>query len=203
MVKMSSLIAAVMMLVCTSVASLAEEGPTPDDVAFVQGLLVRFGYDPGPIDGICGDQTAAAVRSFHSDRDLPLGSGDIEPQAATVVGNLTAAYEAQVKAPAPNVAGIYLAAITGDATAALQLGTMYEMGENVGQDHMSAYFWWTVAEAGGSEQAIGLKRALMASAQITPHEAGYATTLAERIATETCSSGDCEPIAKDDATATM
>jgi len=203
MVKMSSLIAAVVMLVCTSVASMAEEGPTPEDVAFVQGLLIRLGYDPGPIDGICGDQTAAAVRSFHSDRELPLAPGDIEPQAATVVGNLTAAYEERVKTPAPNVAGIYLAAITGDAEAALQLGTMYQMGENVGQDYMSAYFWWTVAEASGSEHATGMKRALMASAQITPHEAGYATALAEDITADTCTSEHCQPIEEDASTATM
>lgn len=39
--------------------------------AGIQRLLARLGYDPGPIDGLDGPKTEAAIRAFVSDLNLP------------------------------------------------------------------------------------------------------------------------------------
>ena len=39
--------------------------------AGIQRLLARMGYDPGPVDGLEGPRTDAALRSFIADRNLP------------------------------------------------------------------------------------------------------------------------------------
>lgn len=41
-----------------------------DYTKWLQQTLTALGYDPGPIDGIPGPQTAAAVSQFQSDADL-------------------------------------------------------------------------------------------------------------------------------------
>jgi len=41
---------------------------TPDDgVSGIQARLLNLGYDPGPIDGILGPRTEAAIRAFQRD----------------------------------------------------------------------------------------------------------------------------------------
>lgn len=40
------------------------------DVRYAQELLSKRGYDPGPIDGLMGSKTAAALRRFQSDNAL-------------------------------------------------------------------------------------------------------------------------------------
>ena len=43
----------------------------------VQQRLAELGYDPGPVDGVAGAQTAAALRAFQSARGLrPTGRMD-------------------------------------------------------------------------------------------------------------------------------
>lgn len=49
---------------------LIRPGDRGDDVALLQELLFRLDYDPGPIDGIFGPRTGAAVMAFQ--RDLVL-----------------------------------------------------------------------------------------------------------------------------------
>lgn len=176
----------VIVLSVISVPLAAEEGPSPDDIAFVQGLLTRFGYDPGPIDGICGNQTTAAVRAFHDDRKLPLEPGEIEPQAATVLANLTSHFARHVIEPEQGASTVYERALTGDADAARDVGVMYREGKAVAADEMMAYTWWTVAETYGDSDAAKLKADLVASGGITDHEMGYGAALAERI----CASAD-------------
>lgn len=39
--------------------------------AGIQRLLARMGYDPGPVDGLEGPRTEAALRTFIADRNLP------------------------------------------------------------------------------------------------------------------------------------
>ena len=41
-----------------------------DTVKGVQARLSNLGYDPGPIDGIVGPRTRAAVRRFQQEHDL-------------------------------------------------------------------------------------------------------------------------------------
>lgn len=157
------------------------EGPTPEDVTFVQGLLKRFGYNPGPIDGICGDLTVNAVRAFHRDRNLTLKPGDIEPQAATVAGNLMTAFTDAVMRPEHATAEVYREALAGDADAAVAVGKMYQQGEAVNVDHMLTYAWWSVAETSGHPQAEDMKRGIVSDGLISQHEMTYAKALAEKI----------------------
>ena len=162
----------------------AEDGPTPEDVTFVQGLLTRFGYDPGPIDGICGDLTATAIRAFHEARNLPLEPGDVEPQAATIAKNLTTAFAEHVTQP-KNAAQVYQEALAGDADAALDVGLMYDRGNSVAADKMLAYTWWSVAETSGNAEATKMKDHLAAAGEVSDHEMSYATALAEQIRAST------------------
>ncbi|MGI9503168.1 MAG: peptidoglycan-binding protein [Geminicoccaceae bacterium] len=159
----------------------SENGPTPDDVAFVQGLLQRLGYDPGPIDGICGDMTVAAVRAFHSARNLPLEDGDIEPQAATVASNLMTVITENVVSPKRVTLDVYKNALAGEGDAALAIGNMYDQGQAVTADSMLAYAWWTVAEANGNLDAGRLKAELVNTGGVSAHEMQFATSLAETI----------------------
>ncbi len=41
-------------------------------VANTQAGLSRLGYDPGPVDGVMGPRTSAAIREYQYDYDLPI-----------------------------------------------------------------------------------------------------------------------------------
>lgn len=159
----------------------AEEGPTREDITFVQGLLSRLGYDPGPADGICGDLTVSAVRALHGAHNLPLQPGDIEPQAATVVKNLTTIIKERITRPETQTSETYRKALEGDAQSAFNIGTIYFLGEKVAADNMLAYLWWTIAETNGNLEASKQKDNLVTAGQITDHEMTFATSLAEQI----------------------
>jgi hypothetical protein len=62
----------------------AQCGPTRDldltTVAGVQCGLGRLGFDPGPLDGLFGPRTRAAVIAFAVDRELADRSGAITPE---------------------------------------------------------------------------------------------------------------------------
>lgn len=45
---------------------------TSGNVKGVQSKLAALGYNPGPIDGVAGPRTQAAVRSFQADHGLPV-----------------------------------------------------------------------------------------------------------------------------------
>ena len=45
-------------------------GPDAARVAAAQRALTRHGYDPGPIDGLMGPRTRAALRAFQAERGL-------------------------------------------------------------------------------------------------------------------------------------
>ncbi len=54
-----------------------------EDVRAVQQALLDKGYNPGPIDGIMGGKTRAAIRDFQRDQNLPdTGRLDEETQRA-------------------------------------------------------------------------------------------------------------------------
>jgi len=56
-----------------------KEGDEGDAVKMLQELLLSFGYDPGPVDGVFGAQTKAAVISFQDDLGLE-PDGIVGPQ---------------------------------------------------------------------------------------------------------------------------
>ena len=45
-------------------------GPDRETVAGIQSRLSYLGYNPGPVDGIYGKQTARAIRTFQKDQGL-------------------------------------------------------------------------------------------------------------------------------------
>jgi hypothetical protein len=53
-----------------------------DDVALIQQLLANHGHDPGPIDGLCGSRTIAAIKSFQAGF-LSTPDGRISPNFTT------------------------------------------------------------------------------------------------------------------------
>jgi peptidoglycan hydrolase-like protein with peptidoglycan-binding domain len=55
----------------------------PADVSGAQALLKKLGQDPGPIDGILGPRTAAAIRGFQKAERLTIdGTLNAETRAA-------------------------------------------------------------------------------------------------------------------------
>lgn len=46
-----------------------------DEMMELQSALQRFGYDPGPIDGLLGSRTLAALRAYKSATGLPVDGG--------------------------------------------------------------------------------------------------------------------------------
>ena len=53
-----------------------------DDVFAVQSLLREAGLDPGPVDGICGPRTIAAIQRYQG-RFLPDAGGLVDPDGST------------------------------------------------------------------------------------------------------------------------
>jgi peptidoglycan hydrolase-like protein with peptidoglycan-binding domain len=67
---------------------LIRRGDRGADVTRLQELLLALGYDPGPVDGIFGPQTGAAVMAFQQDLGLTV-DGLVGPQTReTVAGQL-------------------------------------------------------------------------------------------------------------------
>ena len=64
-------------------ASVGQSGTNiRQDVSTVQGLLKSKGYDPGPVDGVCGARTIAAIRKYQA-TFMSLPDGLIEPGRTT------------------------------------------------------------------------------------------------------------------------
>lgn len=40
------------------------------DVAWAQGALKQLGFDPGPVDGVMGQRTQAAIKAYQTARGL-------------------------------------------------------------------------------------------------------------------------------------
>ena len=80
--------------------------PAPEDIkirtAELQRDLRQLGYDPGPVDGILGAKTRAAVRALQADHGLPI-TGEISGNERIVISlELTAAAaRATGEPPAP------------------------------------------------------------------------------------------------------
>lgn len=57
---------------------LCQTNVTPDVVRQLQEALQSASFDPGPIDGVLGRQTLAAVESYQNSKGLPVGSLTLE-----------------------------------------------------------------------------------------------------------------------------
>lgn len=76
----------------------APKGPD-ERAAWLQGLLVKGGYKPGPVDGIVGSKTKAAIKAFQTFEGLPK-TGDFD---AATVKRLRAKFEAAAEPAQPPV----------------------------------------------------------------------------------------------------
>ena len=74
---------------------------TRDRIANLQRALRRLGYDPGPVDGIPGARTRAAIRAFQTDAGLPVNGRISERLESAVLAAIVAAEQAHAPAPEP------------------------------------------------------------------------------------------------------
>jgi len=65
-------------------------GSRGDDVLRLQQALASAGYSPGPLDGIFGPKTRAAVERFQADKELPV-TGIADPATWDALGVVTGA----------------------------------------------------------------------------------------------------------------
>ena len=93
------LVLAIIFAIATSVPqeSLAQS----DLIRDVQDRLTTLGYDPGPLDGLMGPRTRAALRAFQGGSGLP-ETGEVDAQTLTALGLRQAvAPNAETSAAAP------------------------------------------------------------------------------------------------------
>ena len=72
---------------------------TRDRIANLQRALRRLGYDPGPVDGIPGARTRAAIRAFQADAGLPVTGQISEGLESAVLAAIVAAGQAPASTP--------------------------------------------------------------------------------------------------------
>ena len=72
---------------------------TRDRIANLQRALRRLGYDPGPVDGIPGARTRAAIRAFQADAGLPVTGQISEGLESAVLAAIAAAGQAPASTP--------------------------------------------------------------------------------------------------------
>jgi peptidoglycan hydrolase-like protein with peptidoglycan-binding domain len=77
-----------------------QPGSDRDVVRAVQQALNARGYDAGPADGILGESTRDAIRTFESDADLEL-TGRVRPELLSALGIAAAAVPEAEEAKAP------------------------------------------------------------------------------------------------------
>lgn len=85
MSKKTFLIILITCFALTATATLAAE-----DVRNAQTRLDQLGFDPGPIDGIMGPQTRAAIRDFQRDQGLAV-TGRLDSRTRAALGILDSA----------------------------------------------------------------------------------------------------------------
>ena len=64
---------------------------TSNMVAATQANLTQLGYRPGPVDGLYGPQTGAAIRQYQSDYGLP-DDGELSGPVALKIENRAAGF---------------------------------------------------------------------------------------------------------------
>lgn len=74
--------------------------PSGADIAGLQGHLAAFGFDPGPVDGVYGPRTAAAVAAFQRSKGLE-PDGVLGPVTWIALGKAAASPVAQSPTPPP------------------------------------------------------------------------------------------------------
>ena len=68
-----------------SLAVLPAGFASDQSVRETQIVLLKKGYDPGPIDGMLGKKTIQAIRNFQKDSSLPI-TGKLDPKTREALG---------------------------------------------------------------------------------------------------------------------
>ena len=89
-----------------------------EDIAFIQEQLAKFGYNPGPADGIAGEKTRSAIRAYERDNNIAVTG---EPSAKVAVSLATKALTAALEAIVPSAAELEIHS-TGSGVAVSGLG---------------------------------------------------------------------------------
>ena len=79
----------------------ARADSTRGRIANLQRALRRLGYDPGPVDGIPGARTRAAIRAFQADAGLPVTGQISERLESAVLAAIVAAEQTPAPSPEP------------------------------------------------------------------------------------------------------
>ncbi len=74
-----------MLIACLCMAAGTAMAQSAREIEAVQDRLTELGYDPGPVDGMLGSQTAVAVEEFQADLGLPV-NGEIDLALITLLG---------------------------------------------------------------------------------------------------------------------
>ncbi|UCH74923.1 MAG: peptidoglycan-binding protein [Rhodospirillales bacterium] len=85
---------------------VASRAPTRAQIAEIQQLLVERGYNPGPVDGLLGPRTTAAIDQYQGDRGLAR-TGRASPELLSHLRNQPKAAPAVVSVEAARGAGGY------------------------------------------------------------------------------------------------
>ena len=84
-------------LACTASEVLAQTGA---DVEKAQQALKQAGYDPGPVDGVMGAQTSAALEAYQKKEGLRV-TGQLDAETAKKLGAAAKASAPAAQTPAP------------------------------------------------------------------------------------------------------
>jgi peptidoglycan hydrolase-like protein with peptidoglycan-binding domain len=89
-------------MVLTAMQLPAEAGGA--EVERAQQALKQMGHDPGPIDGVIGAQTSAAVRAYQKQQGLRV-TGQLDAETSAKLGQPAAAPAESAQAPSQTQAG--------------------------------------------------------------------------------------------------
>lgn len=67
--------------------AVAAQGNLNQAVISLQSQLAARGYDPGPIDGVMGERTRAAIRAYQRDRQMPVDGQVSQALVASLASN--------------------------------------------------------------------------------------------------------------------
>ena len=96
--RMALLVAGGFVFVLTTTQVAAQSGNGPE-VERAQQALKQMGHDPGPIDGVMGAQTAAAIRAYQKAHGLRV-TGQLDAATTAKLGE-----PAQAPASSPQTGG--------------------------------------------------------------------------------------------------
>ncbi|HSQ37006.1 MAG TPA: peptidoglycan-binding protein [Acidimicrobiia bacterium] len=120
-------------------------GMSGEEVAVLQGLLAGLGFGPGPVDGVFGEATAAAVRAFQTAHDLE-ADGVVGTQTRATLIREAGAGDSSTGGPGFDTCNSPAEGIGCESTRGLRRGAPWNVA--------SVEEWRSVITAAFSEQGL-------------------------------------------------